>query len=262
MRSIPGAALLVGLLLIGCTDKPVAPPTPQEKRAPPPSAPCEDGMALVTGGGDTHAVCIDRWEATLVDVFVDGHEEPHPPFEPVGWGPVRAITRAGVLPQAYISRNEAAVACRASGKRLCKEEEWVRACGGEDATTYPYGVTHEDLACNDHGRAPIAALHGFRGAAAYSSNGIMNDPQLNQLPGTLTPCGSHTRCKTRAGVFDMVGNLHEWVDDPDGTFVGGYYLDTTLNGNGCKYRTVAHGPSYHDYSTGFRCCADPRPAKR
>ena len=198
-----------------------------------------------------------------MDVFADGHEQPHPPFEPVGRGPVRAITRAGVMPQAYISRNEADVACRASGKRLCREDEWSRACRGEEATTYPYGVTYEEGACNDHGRAPIAAIHGFRGGAAYSSSAVLNDPQLNQLPGTLALTGSHTRCKTRASVFDMVGNLHEWVDDSEGTFAGGYYLDTTLNGAGCKYRTVAHGPSYHDYSTGFRCCADVRaPVKR
>ena len=39
---------------------------------------------------------------------------------------------------------------------------------------------------------------------------------------------------------------------------GGYYQDTHLNGDGCSYRTVAHDVSYHDYSTGFRCCADAR----
>ena len=29
-------------------------------------------------------------------------------------------------------------------------------------------------------------------------------------------------------------------------------------GDGCLYRTTAHGRSYHDYSTGFRCCTDMR----
>ena len=41
------------------------------------------------------------------------------------------------------------------------------------------------------------------------------------------------------GVYDMVGNLHEWTNDPNGTFQGGYYLDTHKNGDGCSYRTVA-----------------------
>jgi formylglycine-generating enzyme required for sulfatase activity len=60
----------------------------------------------------------------------------------------------------------------------------------------------------------------------------------------------------------MVGNIHEWVaTDPRqyyGKFAGGYYLDTTRNGPGCLYKTRAHGHDYHDYSTGFRCCADAR----
>ena len=43
----------------------------------------------------------------------------------------------------------------------------------------------------------------------------------------------------------------------DGTFRGGYYMDTTKNGEGCSYRTTAHDFAYHDYSTGFRCCMDP-----
>ena len=30
------------------------------------------------------------------------------------------------------------------------------------------------------------------------------------------------------------------------------------DGAGCLYATTAHAQSYHDYSTGFRCCADPR----
>lgn len=62
------------------------------------------------------------------------------------------------------------------------------------------------------------------------------------------------------GALDMVGNLHEWVKTdasaPHGTFAGGYYLDTALNGDGCQYRTTAHAHDYHDYSTGFRCCAE------
>jgi formylglycine-generating enzyme required for sulfatase activity len=86
--------------------------------------------------------------------------------------------------------------------------------------------------------------------------GNMIDPRLNQLEGTLTRSGERTGCTNEYGVFDMVGNLHEWVDDPEGTFQGGYYLDTHLNGDGCYYRTTAHPMSHLDYSTGFRCCAD------
>ncbi len=252
--------VLVTLVLVACGPKAAPPARLRALPAHDPNhgPPCDEDMALVAGPDALHVTCIDRWEATLVDIFDDGHEQPHPPFEQVSTGAVRAVSLANVIPQAFISRNEADTACRASKKRLCREDEWVRACGGKAAQAYPYGDAHEDRACNDHGRAPIGILHGWRGAAAYGSSAVMNDPQLNQVPGTLSPTGSHARCKTPAGVFDMVGNLHEWVDDPEGTFLGGYYLDTNLNGTGCKYRTVAHGPVYHDYSTGFRCCADAR----
>jgi hypothetical protein len=53
----------------------------------------------------------------------------------------------------------------------------------------------------------------------------------------------------------MMGNLHEWTSDAAGTFRGGFYVDTVVNGNGCLYRTTAHDTAYSDYSTGFRCCA-------
>jgi formylglycine-generating enzyme required for sulfatase activity len=85
----------------------------------------------------------------------------------------------------------------------------------------------------------------------------MNDARLNQMAGGLAETGSHESCTNEYGVYDMVGNLHEWVLDPAGTFQGGYYLDVTQNGDGCAYRTDAHEAWYHDYSTGFRCCADP-----
>jgi formylglycine-generating enzyme required for sulfatase activity len=87
--------------------------------------------------------------------------------------------------------------------------------------------------------------------------GPMNDPRLNQTPRTLAKTGEFARCTNGSGVFDMVGNLHEWVMSPHPTFRGGYYLDTHLNGDGCAYRTTAHAAAYHDYSTGFRCCAEP-----
>jgi len=54
----------------------------------------------------------------------------------------------------------------------------------------------------------------------------------------------------------MVGNLHEWTDDRTGTFRGGFFMDTTQNGEGCAYSTTGHDFEYHDYSTGFRCCMD------
>jgi hypothetical protein len=212
---------------------------------------CPPAMALV---GDRF--CIDRWEGSLDLVTPDG-TEPFSPFEPVDGRDVKAVSRPGVVPQAYVSRNDADVACRRSGKRLCTSAEWVTACKGRRPTQFPYGAKRKHGYCNDSAAAaPVRVLFGDDpGAYGFAS---MNDPRLNQVPGTVAKTGAFRRCTNGWGIFDMVGNVHEWVEDTDGTFRGGYYLDTHLNGDGCDYRTIAHGPAYHDYSTGFRCCADAR----
>jgi hypothetical protein len=44
--------------------------------------------------------------------------------------------------------------------------------------------------------------------------------------------------------------------------MGGFFSTHEQLGPGCKYVTYAHEPSYHDYSTGFRCCADAPSAKK
>lgn len=211
--------------------------------------PCPRNMAAI---GD---FCIDRYEASLVEVLPGGLERPFPHFEKPAGARVRAVSEANAYPQAYISAQEAGQACAASGKRLCKTEEWRSACRGPSQTRYPYGNTRQSGSCNDHGRAPLAVV--YRGdSSVYGSWEKMNDPALNQVEGTLARSGEHESCTNDYGVYDMVGNVHEWVADPNGTFLGGYYLDTKQNGEGCGYTTDRHNTSYHDYSTGFRCCAD------
>jgi hypothetical protein len=203
--------------------------------------------------------CIDRWEASLVEVLPDGRETPWPPFDKVEDGhTLRAVTASDVYPQAYISGVQAEKACEASGKRLCNPVEWRKACMGPQGQRFGYGNERIDGRCNDQGRSPMLRLYP-QVATSWTLVGLteMNDPRLNQLSETLAPTGSHEGCTNGYGVYDMVGNLHEWTNDPHGTFQGGYYLDTHLNGDGCSYRTVAHEMTYHDYSTGFRCCADP-----
>ena len=219
---------------------------------------CPPDMASI----DDH-YCIDRFEASLVEILPNGDERAWSPYDALdasSRGPlpvVRAVSAQGVTPQAYISEVQAKLACARSGKRLCRATEWKRACMGPAHTTYPYGATVEDGRCNDHGRAPMAIVFKLGGGSdPHLWPAHMNDPRLDQLPGTVATTGSHTGCTNDYGVYDMVGNVHEWIDDPNGTFVGGYYLDTHQLGDGCNYRTEGHDIYYHDYSTGFRCCAD------
>jgi sulfatase modifying factor 1 len=208
--------------------------------------------------------CIDRYEASLVEILPNGDERPWSPYEALdhhvvgGRLPVvRAVSAEGSVPQAYISEVQARTACQRSGKRLCKPREWKRACMGPTHTVYPYGNQNEPGRCNDHGRSPMLVVFGLGGGTRPSLwTPHMNDPKLDRLAGTVAKTGSHAGCTNGYGVYDMVGNVHEWVDDPKGTFLGGYYLDTHQLGDGCNYRTPGHDIYYHDYSTGFRCCAD------
>lgn len=206
--------------------------------------------------------CVDRYEASLIEILPNGDERTFDQSHPVEGHVVRAVNERGGHPQGYISGAQAEQACGRSGKRLCAPDEWKLACKGPDKMQYGYGAKNEAGRCNDHGRSPMMAIFGLggdRSQAAKWTQERMNDPRLNQLAGTVAASGTYDGCTNAYGVYDMVGNLHEWVADPKGTFVGGYFLDTHQNGDGCGYRTDAHAFWYHDYSTGFRCCANVAP---
>lgn len=225
-----------------------------------------DSAAGDTGGGDTgrgadtasasgegcswnmvgiEGFCIDVVEAGL---------DTWSPFE-VPVGPQVAQALPGEIPQAYISGELAALACEAAGKRLCTSEEWLRACEGPAGWTWPYGDVYDPEACNvDREEHPIVSYWGEDPDRWDSAH--MNDPGINQQPDTVDAAGSNPDCVSAEGVYDLHGNLHEWVADPEGSFRGGFYADAALNGEGCSYVTTAHSFAYHDYSTGFRCCAN------
>lgn len=209
---------------------------------------CQASMACIEG------FCIDRFEASLVEVLDDGTTRPVSPFHNPGALRVRALSLRGAVPQGYISGRQAAAACREAGKRLCDDWEWLRACQGANESSYPYGDTRQDGVCND-ARAlypPVELFPDDPMPFVHIQNAC-----INQLPDSLQATGANVGCVTEEGVLDMMGNLHEWTSNPTGTFRGGFYFDTVTNGHGCYYRTTAHNVEHWDYSTGFRCCADP-----
>jgi hypothetical protein len=226
--------------------------------------------------------CIDRWEAHLIKRGPAEEAIPLSPCDrPPADGGYEARSEPGVFPQAYISRVESAQACKNAGKRLCSMTEWHRACEGKKGSVYPYGDHFLAKKCNSE-RPHLLSIRFGTDARRWRYEDF-NDPTLDQEPGFLEKTGAFDQCGGDFGVYDLVGNLHEWVSDTvddaliekleaedvnrnhqpsrtgNGVFLGGFFSTHQELGPGCKFTTVAHEPAYHDYSTGFRCCA-PAPA--
>jgi len=229
--------------------------TASERQAPEQLASCPDEMVPVRG------YCIDRYEAYVVELDDQDREHPHSPYTSVDGLRVRAKVAAGVVPQGYISQVQAESACRNAGKRLCTAAEFSLACRGPDPkASYPYGGKQRKPGkCNEGKGSAVSVIFG---AAANYGSSQLNDPRLNQWPGGLAKTGAYAESESPFGVFDLVGNLHEWSAEVNanghGNFRGGFYGDAEVNGSGCDYVTKAHSSNYHDYSTGFRCCRDAR----
>jgi formylglycine-generating enzyme required for sulfatase activity len=200
----------------------------------------------------------ERWQRLRTEAKTDEgrhYEVPAPDeweltahrLEPV------ARVEPDVAPNGYMSAEAAQRACENAGKRLCTDEEWVAACRGEHNTKFPYGHFYEEARCNVfRATHPARVLHGD------ASNGHL-DPRLNLVTEgddpLLRPAGSTPACRSEwngDAVYDMVGNLDEWIDDPDGTFLGGFFSRSTREG--CDARVEVHSYDYYDYSLGVRCC--------
>lgn len=175
---------------------------------------------------------IDTFEATIVDG--------------------KAVSAKHQIPALRTSWFEAKAACEASGKRLCSEEEWVTACqnaravdenhNGEfaddmiEGTAWPYGDFHEDGRCWD--------AHDEGNAKDGSS---WRPVYTGEMPGCATP--TH--------VYDMTGNVEEWVGtSPDNAALIGGAWDTKEDHAKCYRRNDTFGAGYASPRTGFRCCSN------
>ena len=104
---------------------------------------------------------------------VDGSKPPSPG--------VYAVSIPGVRPSACVTWFQAAQACRLAGKRLLTNLEWQDAAAGTPDT-----VLGEDNGTTDCNLRSVFAV---------------------------VDTGSRSSCKSSWGVFDMVGNVAEWVAD-------------------------------------------------
>lgn len=180
-------------------------------------ASCPPGMARVfVTDGALEYFCIDVFENSRIDASADAEGLDN------ASGP---ISRPGVLPWRNISRDDASTACANAGKRLCTAEEWQRTCRGDADTEYVYGSSFVAETCND-------AVAGERA------------PE---------PTGTRTSCVGSANVYDLSGNVAEWV--ASGSPLGGSYddLNTELT---CLAPPPGPSEGTADPTIGFRCCLD------
>ena len=158
----------------------------------------------------------------------------------------KAVVGTHEIPATRMSWFAAKEACEAVGKRMCTEREWLTACQGAAAvdddgdgefaddmvegTTYPYSDFHAPGRCWD-------GKQGEQWRPVYTG----------EMPG----------CASSDGVYDLTGNVEEWVGaTPEAAVLMGGAYDTSKDHARCYRRNDTFGPGYASQRTGFRCCQD------
>lgn len=163
----------------------------------------------------------------------------------------------GALPSVMVTFDTAEALCNARGRRLCTEDEWAFACSGEELLPYPYGRERSADACTIdlYARAPNKPL-------LHSSNTEVRATEVERIY-MATPSGTRANCRSPFGLYDLTGNVDEWVRATRSfgqysALMGGFWGHVR---NRCRAVTRAHGPRFSYYQIGFRCCSGPYPAQ-
>ena len=155
----------------------------------------------------------------------------------------RALNAGGaqVLPWSSLTWNQADVACRAAGMRLCRvvrsvggigSDEWGFACqAGQSCANgaYPYACAYSATACNG------------------------SDKNL----GGAVACGSLASC---AGVDSQGLPIAAGSAASIYTIRGGAF-DSFSNGMACDFMGTQLHPTFSYPDTGFRCCSSCPPGQ-
>ena len=230
---------------------------------PGPSARCPTNMRLVRGTHfdevehlcadprhdkkDTHCyayvedVTFEEGEQTDVSVCMDQYEAPN---------------RKGARPLVMQSFRSAERWCKQHDRRLCTEQEWELACEGPEHLPLVYGWAVDLSVCNS-----ARAWRPFN-VERLKAGGAEAQAEVERL-WQGAPSGVYPRCMSSDGIFDLTGNIEEWVITRKGrawpgALMGGFWAKPWT---GCRGTNDAHEPTFTFYETGFRCCKDPTAPK-
>ncbi|NGZ97086.1 MAG: hypothetical protein CV089_13375 [Nitrospira sp. WS110] len=195
------------------------------------------------------AYYIDKYEVTTARYasFFQGANRAMPQY----WSD-QVVKQHGDKPVVGVDWNDANAYCIWAGKRLPTEAEWEKAARGTDQRWYPWG-----------NETPNDQLANFDHCCDFKDYGA------------LTDVGSYEAGKSPYGVYDMAGNVNEWVADwwddfyysksssrnPKGPSNG---ISRVVRGGNWQWSAVDVGSPYrvHDSPTerkvtyGFRCAQD------
>jgi formylglycine-generating enzyme len=161
---------------------------------------------------------------------------------------------AGARPAVWVSFDDARRACAVEGKRLCAAEEWELACEGTGMWPYPYGLSRDAAACNEHRGGPSAD-------PAKLDDPWTRGAEITRVDGRLAS-GALSACVSPFGMMDAIGNVEEWVYHANGhekekPFQTARKGGSWARGKGrCRPIEASEPGWYRAHDLGFRCCSD------
>ncbi len=167
----------------------------------------------------------------------------------------------GAHPVWMLDWYQAQATCESKRKRLCWASEWTAACEGPEHTPFPYGWERDHDKCNMDNFYVDPKKPGPRAQFFfYSKDKEVAFKELSRLDQSV-PSGSMETCRSGFGVYDMPGNLDEWVVSDVAPkekskwagLKGGAWGHVRSQ---CRPTTYSHEPEFTYYFVGFRCCRD------